>query len=270
MSSRRRRAISILSNGSGATPSGSTWRTEQDGRRKVEDEKYFRLPSSVFRLVDGLVAVFLAPHCAACRAPLAEPTRGAVCQRCWAAIVPPTPLGCGSLPPHIHLATSIGPYEDTLKAIVHALKYDPRATLARHLAARMREAGAAVLAGADAVVPVPLHSSRERSRGFNQARELARHLGLPVLDALVRTRNTSAQADLPKAKRDANVRDAFGLKPGVTVDELVLVLVDDVSTTGSTLNACAVPLLNAGAKEVRALTAARAPLRSRTSKEVRE
>ena len=269
MFSRRRRASSILSNGSGGTPSGSTWRTEQDGRRKVEDEKYFRLPSSVFRLVDGLVAVFLAPHCAACRAPLAEPTRGAVCQRCWAAIVPPTPLGCGSLPPHIHLATSIGPYEDTLKAIVHALKYDPRSTLARHLAERMREAGAAVLAGADAVVPVPLHASRERSRGFNQARELARHLSLPVLDALVRTRKTSAQADLPKAQRDANVRGAFALKRGIDVVGLIVVLVDDVSTTGSTLNACAAPLLEAGAREVRALTAARAPLRRSSAQTLR-
>lgn len=125
----------------------------------------------------------------------------------------------------------------------------------------MRDAGAEVLAGADAVIPVPLHASRERSRGFNQARELARHLGVPVLDALVRTRKTSAQADLPKTKRDANVRGAFGVKAGVDVAGLVLVLVDDVSTTGATLNACAEPLLAAGAAEVRALTAARAPLR---------
>jgi ComF family protein len=239
MSSRRRRAISILSNGSGETRSGS------------------RLRSSL----DGLLAVFLAPCCAACRAPLDEPTRGAVCERCWSAIVPPTPLGCDSLPPHIHLATSIGPYEDTLKAIVHALKYDPRSTLARRLATHMRESGALVLAGADAVVPVPLHSSRERSRGFNQSRELARHLGLPVLDALARTRNTASQADLPKTKRDANVRGAFKMKPGVNVEGLVLVLVDDVSTTGATLNACAAPLLESGATEIRALTAARAPLR---------
>ena len=125
----------------------------------------------------------------------------------------------------------------------------------------MREAGTQVLAGADAVVPVPLHASRERPRGFNQARELARHLGPPILDALVRVRRTSAQADLPKTKRDANVRGAFAMKPGTNVKGLVLVLVDDVSTTGATLNACAEPLLAAGASEVRALTAARAPLR---------
>lgn len=212
---------------------------------------------------DSLVAVVLAPVCAACRRPLDEPTRGAVCASCWSAIVPTTPLGCGNFPPLVSLATAIGPYEGTLKDIVHALKYDPRPTIARRLAARMREAGADVLDGADAVVPVPLHRARQRTRGFNQARELARHLDRPVLDALSRTRKTSPQADLPAAKRHANVRGAFALTAaGAALDGLVVVLVDDVSTTGATLNACAAPLLDAGVKEVRALTAAQARLRA--------
>ena len=213
------------------------------------------------RAADGLVALLLAPVCAACRHPLEEPTRGAVCGACWSAIVPVTPLGCGSVPPAIALATAIGPYDATLKAIIHALKYDPRPTLARHLAARMRDAGASVLDGAHAAVPVPLHRSRERERGFNQARELARHLGVPVLDALVRARRTATQADLPAERRGANVRGAFALASGIDVNGLTLVLVDDVSTTGATLNACAAVLLDLGAAEVRALTAARAPLR---------
>ena len=159
------------------------------------------------------------------------------------------------------LARSIGPYEGTLRAIVHALKYDGRPTIARHLAARMRDAGADVLAGADLVVPVPLHRSRERARGFNQARELARHLGLPVAEALARTRRTPSQADLPAARRHANVRGAFEWRREVAVKGLTIVLVDDVSTTGATVNACAGPLLDRGATEVRALTAARAVAR---------
>jgi len=157
----------------------------------------------------------------------------------------------------ISLARSIGSYEGSLRAIVHALKYDPRRTIARHLATRMRAAGAAVLADADLAVPVPLHPSRERSRGFNQARELARHLGLPMVDALARTRKTVSQADLPAARRRANVRGAFRCRRG-DIDGATIVLVDDVSTTGATLNACAAALMDAGAKEVRALTAAKA------------
>ena len=212
---------------------------------------------------DGLVALLLAPVCAACRRSLDEPTRGAVCGACWSAIVPTTPLGCGSFPPAIALATAIGQYEGTLKEIIHALKYDPRPTLARRLSGLMRDAGAGVLDGADAVVPVPLHRSRERMRGFNQARALARHLGLPAIDALARQRRTVSQADLPATARQANVDGAFRLVVAPSlVESRVLVLVDDVSTTGATLNACARPMLAAGAREVRALTAAQARLRA--------
>lgn len=207
--------------------------------------------------------------CAACREPLDHPTRGAVCEGCWAAIVPTASLGYDTLPPFISLATSIGPYDARLRDVIHALKYDARPTIAKRLARCLREAGAGVLDGADLVVPVPLHRSRERTRGFNQARELARHLGVPMSDVLVRTRKTETQADLPAERRHANVRGAFELRPGLktrpaepAVNGSIVVLVDDVSTTGATLNACAAVLLDAGASEVRALTAARAPLRS--------
>ena len=149
-----------------------------------------------------------------------------------------------------------------MRAIVHALKYGSRQTIARPLAARMREAGREVLTGADAVVPVPLHTSRERHRGFNQARELARHLGAPLVDGLRRVRRTASQADLPAAKRHANVRGAFAASdPEGRLRGSTIVLVDDVSTTGATLNACAAALVAAGAREVRALTAARAVAR---------
>jgi len=121
----------------------------------------------------------------------------------------------------------------------------------------MRDAGGEVLTGASVVVPVPLHRSRQRARGFNQARSLAVHLGLPLSDALVRIRKTETQADLPAGRRQANVRGAFALHRQARVAGRIVVLVDDVSTTGATLNACAAVLLEAGAAEVRALTAAR-------------
>jgi ComF family protein len=236
------------------------------------------------RAADGAVAVLLAPACAACREPLDQPTRGPVCAECWARIVPITPPCCRTCgdplpswrmlsveqamcprcrrrPPLVALARAVGPYEGSLKGIVHALKYDGRRTLARPLALRMKASGIDVLQRADAVVPVPLHGSRERSRGFNQARELARYLELPVIDALERVRHTPPQADLPAARRHANVRGAFACRRPEAVQGLTLVLVDDVSTTGATVNACAAPLLAAGAREVRALIAARAVTR---------
>ena len=125
----------------------------------------------------------------------------------------------------------------------------------------MSRSGAEVLDGADALVPVPLHWIRQYRRGFNQAEELARHVDLPVVRALRRSRRTITQTDLPEAQRLENVSGAFRLRRGARITGQVLVLVDDVSTTGATLDACARVLMEGGAAEVRALTAARAASR---------
>jgi len=180
-------------------------------------------------------------------------------------------------------ARSAGVFEGSLRRIVHALKFRGHRSLARPLGRRMCEAGSDVLRGADAVVPVPLHWRRQRERGFNQADDLARALGLPVARVLERRRLTAPQSGLPAARRHLNVRDAFAVRGTATralvarwapalgrpagagwsrvKDRIVgrcLVLVDDVATTGATLEACARVLLDAGAREVRAVTAARA------------
>ena len=155
---------------------------------------------------------------------------------------------------------SIGAYEGALRDILHALKYDYRRSLAKPVAALMARRGAEVVQGADLAVPVPLHFSRQYTRGFNQAAELAAHVGLPVVQALRRTRATTTQTDLPEGLRHANVKGAFALRRPIA-SGAVVVLVDDVSTTGATVDACARVLLDAGAREVRALTAARAAAR---------
>ena len=156
---------------------------------------------------------------------------------------------------------SIAAYEGPLREILQRLKYDRRRSVAQGLGERMAMAGAEVLDGADAVVPVPLHWIRQHSRGFNQAEAVAVHVGLPVMRALRRTRRTVTQTDLPEAQRHQNVSGAFAIRRRARVHGLTLVLVDDVSTTGATLDACARVLLDAGAKEVRALSAARAAAR---------
>jgi ComF family protein len=155
----------------------------------------------------------------------------------------------------------VGTYEGSLRSILQAFKYDRRRSLAAPLGRLMRLRGADVLAGADCVVPVPLHWRRRWRRGFNQALDLACHLEMPVRSALVRHRNTRTQTDLPADARLRNVRDAFTVGRRVPVSGLRIVLVDDVSTTGATLEACALVLVAAGAAEVRTLTAARVSTR---------
>ena len=205
---------------------------------------------------DSVLSVVLAPECVACGGLLERPTSGPVCAGCWRSLVeaPSPPAVC--LGGKVGLAGAIGEYDGALRATIHALKYEGRRSLAWRLSALMRDRGVGVLTGADAVVPVPLHPSRRRSRGFNQAHDLARHLGLPVCDVLTRTRATSTQTDLPAEERRRNVRDAFALRCRVSLPGIV-VLVDDVCTTGATLDACAGVLNDAGVGEVRALTAAR-------------
>ena len=157
------------------------------------------------------------------------------------------------------MACAVDHYEGRMKEIIHALKYERRRSIASRLGALMQECGRRVLVDADVVVPVPLHPCREYERGFNQADDLAQHLGVPVCRLLKRVRHTHSQIELPKHQRQQNVKDAFALTvsapKGSTIS--VAVLVDDVSTTGSTLEACAKVLKAAGVKEVRALTAAR-------------
>jgi ComF family protein len=231
--------------------------------------------------LDAILAVVLAPVCAACGSPLESPTRGPVCGTCWSSIHPPTPPlcercgdslptwrctsdeaarcgRCRNSPSALDRSRSAGAYEGALRSIVHALKYDGRRSLAAPLGALMRGRGTAVLDGATAVIPVPLHRSRHRQRGFNQALDLARHLGLPVIPALRRIRATAIQADLPAAERHLNVREAFAVtRHARRLRGQTVVIVDDVSTTGATLEACAFVLKAAGVAEVRGLTAAR-------------
>jgi ComF family protein len=113
----------------------------------------------------------------------------------------------------------------------------------------------------DALIPVPLHPTRLRQRGFNQSLLLAQYAGdslrVEVKEALVRTRRTNAQVTLGAEQRKVNVAGAFAIKPNIAVAGLSVVLIDDVVTTGSTLSACAEVLIGAGAASVKAVSLAR-------------
>ncbi len=139
---------------------------------------------------------------------------------------------------------------------MHALKYGGRAAYAEIFAAALSR-----LPGPrpDGFVPMPLAPARQRERGFNQAGEIARHLGqrlgVPVWQALARTRDTAPQAALPWNTRAANVRGAFAATRSLA--GLHLAIVDDVMTTGATLDAAARAAIGAGAVTVEAWVGAR-------------
>jgi ComF family protein len=228
---------------------------------------------------NALIRTFFAPPCAACSAPLARPLAGPICEACWlgvAHLMPPLCVRCGdgllgwqdpspecprcrTHQPVLSLARSAGAYEGALREIVHAFKFRRRRALAAPLAALVREAAGEVIAAADVAVPVPLHPIRALQRGFNQADDLARRLGLPVRRPLWRVRHRPPQSRLSEDARLAGVRRVFVAAPSARLlRNRSVLLVDDVMTTGATLEACARVLLEAGVRRVSAVTVARA------------
>ena len=169
-------------------------------------------------------------------------------------------------------ARSLGLYRGVLRGLILQLKFQRRERLGERLGARLAEAWDSLeVAGAEErpiLVPVPLHGRRERERGFNQAALLAAGLGRALARArggagietraLLRTKATPPQTGLSLEERRDNVRGAFSVAEPERVRGRVVVLIDDVMTTGSTLSACAEALKAAGAGRVLGLTLARA------------
>jgi ComF family protein len=186
--------------------------------------------------------------CAACEADLPR-LAGPRCPRC--ALESPRGEVCGrclSKPPHYDATVAALAYEFPADALVHSLKFRGELALAEHLGAILD--GCIADQDVDSVIAVPLSADRLRSRGYNQAVEIARHVARRSveLDLCVRERDTPAQMDLPYAERRRNVRGAFRCTralPGASV-----AVVDDVMTTGATLDEIASVLKRAGAARV--------------------
>jgi competence protein ComFC len=232
------------------------------------------------------VELLLFPSfCRVCSKPLGRPGERIVCDECLGRLRPragPVCTCCGRFlegageshlcrrclerrPPY-SLHRSCGPYGGILKDMIRLFKYERLSVLSRPLGLYVEESLGAeegLWAGADFLVPVPLHRKRERERGFNQshllAAELARGRGLAVLGgSLIKVKNVPPQTSLQGKGRRENVRGAYEVRRARRIEGKVLVLVDDVFTTGSTLRECSRALRKAGAGEVRALTLAQA------------
>lgn len=167
---------------------------------------------------------------------------------------------------HFHFTHAVACFRSrgVVRELVHRFKYQRefhlRFPLAGWLAETLEDARIRARPF-DAFVPVPLHPARQREREFNQSLVLARlagaRAGAPVLDCLRRVRNTTTQTHFDRAERMENLRDAFELRQSANVRGKHLVLLDDVFTTGSTVDECARMLMAAGAASVRAVAVAR-------------
>jgi ComF family protein len=223
------------------------------------------------------------PLCLGCRAPVGE--AGALCVTCWQGIrfldgplceLCGTPFefdpgagtqcaACHSRPPAYDKARAVMHYDEASRGPILALKHGDRLDLAPAFARWLDRGGRTLIDEADAIIPVPLHRTRLWRRRYNQAAELARILarrsGKPALfEALIRTRATESQGAMPSAKaRRRNMQGAFQVPPGhkSAIAGRNLLLVDDVLTTGATVEACARALKRAGAAKVMVLALAR-------------
>jgi competence protein ComFC len=240
---------------------------------------------------DGILDFLFPPYCVACRRHGAwfcpdcqaqiEFIYPPICRRCGSPLAESAPLRasppppgqtagqtcrrCRKAPPRLSGLLACAYYTAPLRQAIRQFKYNDLCSLAAPLG-QLMVGGWQRLApgncGIDVIVPVPLHVSRERQRGYNQsallARELGAHMQLPVVEkVLVRTKATAPQVDLGIEERKANVKDAFQCVKDSLSGKRVL-LVDDVYTTGSTLDAAYSALHQGGVSYIWAFTLARA------------
>ena len=254
-------------------PSGR-WRGRFRGTLKACGSAFASLPRAALDVV-------LPTLCVSCHEPVAG---DGVCAACWSQLAFIAPPFCPRLgipfvydpgpgllsmqaiadPPAYQRARAAVRYDDIARTLVHGLKYQDRTDLAPIMGGWMARAGSELLRDADALVPVPLHWRRGWSRRYNQsgalAAVIAKSARLPVLgDALRRVRPTLQQVGLSKADRAHNVQGAFKVPPEKksAVQGRRIVLIDDVLTSGATVDACARALLRARAASVDVLVFAR-------------
>ncbi len=200
--------------------------------------------------------------CAQCQTAIASvPTP--ICERCGRPVLERAACpACHRDPLPLSAIRSASIFGGPVRLAIHHLKYKGQRDLARPLGALMAQAWPEAMRNGDCLVPVPLHTARERERGYNQARllaeELGKRIGLPVVcDAIYRVRATQPQVHLDARSRRVNVAGAFAAGPA-SMRGRRPVLIDDVCTTAATLSACAEVLWQAGAAQVFAYTLARA------------
>ncbi len=197
--------------------------------------------------------------CAACRAQV-ELIAPPICERCGRPMTSPTCPFCLESPLQIDGMRAVAFFDGVMRQAIHRFKYQRRPELAHPFGSMLSDYLTAQSFAVDLLVPVPLHTKRERARGYNQAALLARETALQQKLALwynvvERTRDTPPQVGLDARARRENVRDAFEASEQIAGARILLI--DDVCTTGATMNSCAIALKRRGAATVWGLALAR-------------
>lgn len=201
------------------------------------------------KIIDFVFNVVFPPKCCVCG------TIGddAFCQKCVSQIK--------YIPHTAGTTASVAVYDGVIKKAIKKLKFNKKKQLAPVLSKIMLNN--ARITDFDAIIPVPLHKTRSKVRGFNQSELLAKDISvfykMPILtDILVRVKNTSPQFGLKKGERHANIQGAFAVTGADKITGKKILLIDDILTTGATLNECKNELLSAGAERVMAYTLSKA------------
>lgn len=220
----------------------------------------FLVKTALERFGETLLDVIYPQACASCGRIDHD-----LCPQCQRQLLLPTsPLLIDQCPPPLTSAAATAHHEGIVREIIQTLKYDARPRLGIVLGQRVYAVFKQLSWSIDLILPVPLHASRLRERGYNQSQRIAETVaamsGIPIsTSSLIRTRATRSQVGLSGHERRQNLLNAF-TAVSADVCQRRLLLIDDVFTTGSTLSACATALYNAGAASVYGLTVSAARL----------
>lgn len=233
---------------------------------------------------DSLLDFVFPPHCVLCNSFISSDEakddsypRNLVCRTCWDSLnILPHPFcplcrslldeklrKCPKCPESLALSLnrSLGVFDPYYQTLIHHFKYNRKFSIGKNLGRRL----GGILKkeefskGFDYIIPVPLHPSRKRERGYNQSRILAEEISetvsVPLMEkVLIRKKKTEDQTHLSPEERERNVRGAFVVRTNSALQGKKIILVDDVMTTGATLKECARVIKEAGAREVVGVT----------------
>ena len=240
-----------------------------------------KMKKFLFKLKNIILYLLFPRTCFNCGIDLPSNEQGFLCKECLKKLKKPGPIICqrcgitlkdggahcfncrGTKAKHFKcsLIRSALDFNEPSRSLIHGLKYEKYTNIAKFFAPLMYKT---LLENPDMLeaeyfVSVPIHKKRLKKRGFNQAEVLARELStlanIPYLNALTRIKNTKSQTKLTKKERTENIKEAFVCSEPKEIKRKAIILIDDVCTTGATLEECAKVLKKAGAREVYALCA---------------